>query len=372
MLDKDTQAVANWLLHSGIQNPDGSVDQHGVSVAGAFNSWFDLGTNRHSYVYSEISGYALTMLLYLHNATQEEIYLERAYKVADWLVATQRAEGGFETALYHPGTPATKPSAYHTFDVGMVLDGLVNMYALTKVEKYLTASKKAAAWLMKYQNHAGALAAQISSAGEVVDTSRTWSTQSGSYHAKIAMGLLNLFSITNEETYKQSAIRLCEYALTRQQNDGQFYTYGEEKGSNLHPFLYSAEGLYAAGAFLKEERYTVASRKAVEWVHAHIQNGLVPRHKHGEVSNYNERVDILSQAYRLFRVFGLTDTETESVRTSILKYQYFGDNATQHGGFLFGKLSDGTKTNHVNCWVTMFALQALLTRGEFSNPFYLV
>ncbi len=50
-----------------------------------------------------------------------------------------------------------------------------------------------------------------------------------------------------------------------------------------------------------------------------------------------------------------------------------------YGGFLFGRLSDGTVVPHVNSWITAFAVQSLrgyreyLDRGRFEvQPFDLV
>lgn len=367
-----TDAAARWLLHSGVQNPPGTENAARASIGGAFNAWFDPATYSYSYVYTEITGYAVTTLTYLFARTHDAEYLTRARQAGDWLLSIQTPDGAMPTAVRYAEGDFKSPHA-HTFDVGMVLNGLVCLYNATQDQRYLTGARKAADWLIRFQNADNSLAAHVTMDGKVEDTSDTWSTQPGSYHAKIAIGFLNLFRATEDVRYRAAAVGLCEYALTRQQPDGQFYTYGKEQGTNLHPHCYSAEGLWVAGQFLSEERYTEAARRATEWALAHTKEGIVPRHKH-ETFNYNERVDILAQAYRLFVVFGLADAkEAQKLKQELLDRQYQGEIETQRGGFIFGKMSDGRPAPHINCWVTMFALQALMMETDgLPDPFFLV
>jgi len=252
---------------------------------------------------------------------------------------------------------------------------LANLYRYNKDEKYLLAARKAADWLISFQDTDGSIAAQVGKDdGLIKDHSKTWSTQAGPYHAKLAIGFLNIYDLTNEEKYKIAAEKLCNYALTKQKQDGQFLTYGDLDGTNLHPHAYSAEGLYVAGMFLKNQEYLNAAKKGVEWALLNTKDGIVPRHKHGEVFNYNERVDILAQISRLAILLGISDKKIDEILLSIKKYQYFGPNKSQVGGFLFGKMSNGIEAKHVNSWVSMFALQALILDDEkkLENLFLLV
>lgn len=368
-----TDAAARWLLHSGIQNPPGAKNANGADIGGAFNAWFDPETNSYSYVYSEITGYALTALMYLYGEKGEDLYRTHARQAADWLISTQTKEGAFPTALRYAENDFKSPH-FHTFDVGMVLNGLLCLYDSTKEERYLESARKAADWLIRFQNPDGSLAAHVTAEGEVTDTPTTWSTQPGSYHAKIAIGLLHFFRASGDERYRTAAVNLCEYALTRQQPDGQFYTYGEEQGTNFHPHFYSAEGLWVVGTIIQEKRYLDAAHRATMWAHTHTKDGIVPRHKHAEF-NYNERVDVLAQGYRMFALHGLADsTEAKTLRGVLLSRQYNKDNQSQHGGFTFGVTSDGHQLPHINCWVTMFALQALLLgeSGMLPEPLFLI
>jgi hypothetical protein len=174
--------------------------------------------------------------------------------------------------------------------------------------------------------------------------------------------------------YKKVAIGLCEYALTRQQRDGQFLTYGEQSGTNLHPHSYSAEGLFVAGRYLDNRTFLESAKKAASWSIENTKDGIAPRLKHDDIFNYNERVDTLAQVYRLCRIFSLNDKRIDEVLHKIISYQSNAANAREYGGFKFGKSSSGEDLPHVNAWVTMFAIQAILLskRGEKLEPFLLV
>lgn len=367
------KAIA-WLLNSGIQNAPGSLDTRGVDISGSFNAWFNPNARTHTYAYTEISGYALTSLAHLHDEFKDTEFLRRAEYAAEWLLSIQTPDGAFPTAFYKVHDAPQKPNEYHTFDVGMVLNGLLNLYRATKEKKYLDAAKRAGDWLASLVRSTGSLPATVGDEGDVKDHAGTWSTQSGPYHTKNVIGLLNLYDITKDEAYKKAAVSLSEYALTRQTPEGQFLTYGELWGTNLHPHLYTAEGLYVAGEYLEDKRYTEAARRAATWALDNMKDGIVPRHKQNESLNYNERADVLAQAYRMGRLVSPDHPQLNALLEKLTEYQSLGDDSRQYGGFLFGKSSAGDALPHVNAWVTMFMLQALMLApgGRKFKLFHLV
>lgn len=373
-IDKHIKIARRWILESGIQAPKGMIDMNGQDMFGAFRSWYDLDKQEFSYIYTEISGYALTALLYLFEKNNIGAYLERAKMAGDWLLGTQAETGAFKTAYYTFEDSVKKPEAFVSFDIGMVCNGLANLYRGTNEEKYLFGARRAGDWLVAQQREDGSLPAQVNiNDSSVKDASDTWSTQSGSYHGKAAIGLLNLFDIIKNEKYLNSAKALLEYALGYQRENGQFLTYGKLMGTHLHPHTYTAEGLYVAGIYLNDKIYLEASKRAVEWSIGVVKDALAPRFVHNDEYNYNERVDVLAQVLRLAILFNLDSAKGKLMLEKIISYQYSGKVAGQNGGFLFGKSSIGEKINHVNSWVTMFALQAMMIfRERELNPFYLI
>lgn len=376
MHETEIELAQKWLLTSGIQNPIGTKDNRGRDVGGSFNAWYNPVTKSYSYIYSEISGYAMTTLAYLYRETKEPRYKENACKIGDWILTVESQNGTIPTAFYLSAQSVQKPGEIHSFDVGMVLDGLVCLYRETQNTAYLDGAKKAADWLISIQRHDGSVSAMIDDAtGEIKDHNGTWSTQAGPYHVKNVIGLLNLFDVTKETRYRDSAIKLCDYALTRQKPDGQFLTYGELDGTNLHPHLYSCEGLYVAGLTLNDNRFTEASLRGTKWALNQSLDGIVARHKHSDALNYNERVDILAQTLRMAALHGLQIDQADAIAAKLPQYINKEDDTATLGGFIFGKSSTGESLPHVNAWVTMFALQALRLYGKHDkafNPYYLV
>lgn len=366
--------AVGWLLGSGAQNLPGSNDIKGVDISGSFNAWFNPNARTHTYAYTEISGYALTSLVHLYQEFKQPEILKQAILVGEWLLSIQTPDGAFPTAFYKVTDAPQKPAEYHAFDVGMVLNGLVCLYRETKDARYLESAQRAADWLVSFQYNVGSLPATVDEKGKVKDHAGTWSTQSGPYHTKIAMGFLNLYDIVRDERYKAAAVKLCEYALIRQTPEGQFLTYGELWGTNLHPHLYTAEGLFAAAEYLNEPKYKEAAERSVRWALDASKDGIVPRHKQNENFNYNERVDVLAQAYRMARLLEIEHPALEPLLGRIAGYQSFADDTRQYGGFVFGKSSTGDALPHVNTWVTMFAIQALMLAPGWKkfNYFYLV
>lgn len=364
--------AVGWLLNSGIQNPSGTRIAGDIDVGGGFNVWFNPLSKSFSYVYTEISGYAVTTLVYLYREFKDEIFLERAKLTGDWLLNIQDDSGAFPTAFYRDDKER-KPNEFVTFDIGMVTNSLVNLYRETNDEKYLNSAQKATDWLLQYIKNDGSIAAMVDQNGDIKDYDGTWSTQSGSFHCKLGIGLLNLFDLTKEKRYKKAAVDLCEYALTRQRKDGQFLTYGKQLGTNLHPHSYSAEGLFVVGKYLGNEIFLESAQRAAKWSIENAENGIAPRLKHDDNLNYNERVDILAQVYRLCRIFSLDDKRVDEMLHKIISYQSNAADKREYGGFKFGKSSSGENLPHVNAWVTMFAIQALLlSKKEKSLDLFLL
>jgi hypothetical protein len=90
--------AARWMLTSGIQADNGGV-----------HAWHDLKDGNNSYLYSEITGYAMTTLLFLFRLYKDEIFLEKARSAAKWIVdEALHSCGGVKTRLYKDGVTAEK------------------------------------------------------------------------------------------------------------------------------------------------------------------------------------------------------------------------------------------------------------------------
>jgi hypothetical protein len=367
----EVDAAIDWILRaSQVQSDDPTLD-------GGFISWYDEQIQTPAYVYSEISGYMLSLLCSLWSRTGNEAVLSSAIQAGDWFLRTAHEPTGGFRCLFSIGTTRfdAKKDLIYTFDCGVILSGLVNLYRVTGQIRYLAASVTLGDWLInRMQKRTGAFLPLYDVAGDSYpENNAEWSLCSGSYHTKVAIGLINLFDVTQAEKYKRSAVAACDFALGFQQPDGRFVTFPDEGGTNLHPHCYSAEGLWVVGSYLKRTDYLEASARATAWAWCQQSSeGLIPRHHHNGENMYSERVDILCQAVRLAvihraegRLPAALDVQIERLIPIILRNQSLSSDSNAHGAFYFGRQSNGEITRHANTWVTQFAIQALTLYADF-------
>ncbi len=379
--------AADWLTGSGVQViSDNPLHKQG------FVSWYEADTQSMPYVYSEITGYLVTMMCDLYDQTRDQRFLDSAKGAADWLLRTaDPTTGGFRCLFpLKPSRFDYKHNQIYVFDTGVIISGLVNVYRASKQDKYLAAAVKAADWLISdAQKDNGAFYPVYDVEKQSFnEQDNEWSLCSGSYHTKVAIGLVNLYEATQDVKYKEAAVKACDFALTFQQADGRFISFPTEGGTNSHPHSYSAEGLWVVGKVLGREDYLQASAKATAWLlEWQSEYGYIPRHFHNGEPLYNERVDILSQALRLAAIHlaegRLLDTpetraKLDKLVAVITRNQASSEDKRINGGFYFGRLSNGDVMPHVNVWVTAFAIQGLgrydnYLRNSFKfNPFFMV
>jgi len=363
-INKRIKLAKNWLLNSGIQNLEG---EH----KGAFNSWFDVNKKNYPYLYSEITGYGITTLIYLYGLSKEEIFLERAKLAADWLIkkATHRS-GGILCRYFYKKTEfmgSFENEEMFLFDNGMVLNGITNLYEITKDEKYLKFSKKLADFIISKQKEDGSFYAVYDGKNKkLVDDGKKWSTQSGAFHNKISIGLTNLYKITEDKEYKKSAIKICDYSLKFFKDNGRVVTFSRTGNSLLHPHCYAAEGLYTVGKYFDKKKYLEYSRRATDYLFS-IQksNGGIPQFfKENNLIDF-ERLDILAQTLRLGVLNSINNEKLDKLKKRLIKFQNL--NKEQKGGFRYGYDDQGNKYEHINSWCTMFALQALILYNQHSE-----
>jgi len=349
---KSIEAISNWILNSGIQSKEGG-----------FHAWFDLDKKEFSFLYSEITGYGITALLFLNKLFGKAIFIENAKKAADWIInCAMHSTGGIKAKLYKDnltGDPAYsfKEENIYSFDTGMVLYGIVNLYKITKENKYIDASMKIADFLIhRVQDKEGwFLPIYNGKTGSTEESFDKWSNQHGSFHAKITLGLVCLYKITKNEVYRQSVEKICRNALLMQAKSGRFITNSKDNTTHLHPHCYSIEGLLYTGVSLNIPEFIEASQKAVKWMFEQVhKNGLNEIYS-PSTKDFNDlqRADILAQAMRLGLILNYKE-KIEGLKNTLLSYQYLGAESGQCGGFFYTKGS-----RHTNSWCTMFSLQAL-------------
>lgn len=372
--------IEKWLLHSGIQNLNGKDDTNG-----AFNAWYDLKLNSYPYVYSEITGYGITTLLYLNSIEKNPLLIDRAVKAADWLINHALLDsGGVLTRKYSSPKPEGDDYFFESglvfaFDSGMVLFALANLFKETRKEKYLKAAKKIADFLLTLQREDGLFEPIYNTkTGEFINTTRKWSSQSGSFLAKLSLSFLALYDITKDEKYKEAAVKVCQAALKFQEPDGRFISFRNTGATHLHPHCYTCEALYYTGKKLKNDVFIKAALKGTVWaLNNQLLDGGLPCFCDKAGVNRNQRSDVLTQVLRL-AVYFLNDEDNDdegcikarksdiyNLASKLLSFQ--NAEGEQAGGFYYGWTEEGKRLPHLNSWCSMFSLQALHNLGDYLN-----
>lgn len=375
-LARAIQSAGRWIVQSGIQIRDPRLP-----TWGAFNAWYDMDSKRHRYVYPEITGYGILTLLYLDDRRHDLRLLELARIAGDW--AIQRAIhpcGGVRPRDFYEQSERdalflADREVIVTFDSGIMIFALADLYEKTKSSSYLNASRQVADFVVDCAQKKDGLLYACYDPQKLhwLDDPAKWSTQSGPYHAKLSMGLLRLHQLTNETKYRLATERLCEACLKLQLPNGRFVTYRREKATHLHPHLYAAEGMLYAGKALGDERLTRSASKAAQWaLDQQVADGGIPCvvgfGRSGAV-NQNQRSDTLAQALRLALLCHARGElparslkKLPALMRRLLSFQ--NTRGPQAGGFLYGQEMNGVQRNHLNFWATAFALQALVLYDE--------
>lgn len=369
------QAVA-WLLGSGIQN--GGRDP---KLKGGVSAWYELEEKLYPFLYSEITGYAVSTFMFLYHIHKKNSFLQRASSAAEWLLKNAlHTDGGLKTRLYlvkHYVSPnySFDQGRIYSFDTAIVGYGLLQLYKTDPKLEYLQAVQRILYFLTRRMRKKGGdfypyFDPIKKKCGEDLGK---WSDQAGSFHAKLALLFIDYHRLTGDEFYRKSAIDLLDVVKKFQQRDGRFITGKKDDSTHLHPHAYTLEGLLYGGVHLNREDYISACHKGFQWMLNGISSdGSVSSIYVGRSFSHHERSDIVAQVLRLGSMLYALDHKKfnshlpslEEVKKHLLLFQN-RIRGCQAGGFLYGSATDGLVRMHLNSWSTMFAIQALWMHDEF-------
>ena len=364
------EKTALWLLNSGIQNESTNPALHG-----GVHGWYDVPNRSYPFLYSEITGYALSTFVFLYRVTGQRIWLNKAEAAGKWLIRSALHEsGGILTRHYFDGDGQTSQYSFkggwlYAFDTAMAGYGLVQIQrekprkefsdALQKIFHFFesTLKKKKGIYFPYYETG-------NKNPGE---NSEKWSDESGAFHAKLALFFIDYYRLTGKKESRAAALDLLNQTLKLQKRDGRFVTRKMDDSTLLHPHAYALEGLVYGGWHLKQKKYLDAAWRGLDWAKKAIsKNGFVCALYDGKRFLDFERVDVISQILRVGALsFAIKKGSTpiaqpllKKVRERLLYYQFVQE-GQQNGAFLYGSDEDRRIKLHLNSWVSMFALQAI-------------
>lgn len=207
--------------------------------------------------YPETTGYIVPTFYDYAEFSGEENLRTRARQLADWEIEVQMPNGAVQAGLFRGKNAEQKPAVFNT---GQVILGWCRAYLETRDEKYLAAAKRAGDWLIENQAADGAWR---------VASSET-ETSVHAYDVRTAWSLLEIYDITNEKKYLESATKKLEWVLSQQRDNGWFaenaFFVSADKWTvpPTHTIAYVMEGLQESFRITNDERYLQATLKTAE------------------------------------------------------------------------------------------------------------
>lgn len=362
-LEERIGLVKSWLLSSGIQSEEGG-----------FYAWQDMDDNSHSYLYSEITGYAITTMCFIYKLTKDEIFMRKARAAAQWILQDAiDPSGGVLTRKYVKNSVdhySFERGNVYSFDCAMVAFGMLKLYKATSDAAYLHCAEKIVGFLNNKMRKDSGLYYPVFDAKNNIpqEDAQKWSTQSGSFHCKLALCLCDMADIKNDPSYNVMAKRLIESSIKSFYKEDRFVTNAINNTSHLHPYSYTLEGMLYYAYKTKDDSYKDIIEKAFDWESVlQSEDGGFPTQLFGsqEPEVAYQRSDIQAQVLRL-SYFIRSEISREKLLERVLERQNVSWG--HKGGFLFGADKDGSFKKHSNAWCSMFALQALyLASGQVNK-----
>ncbi len=329
--------AGEWFLGSGIQTPLGGVCRYYRS---------DLERNHP--VSTEITGYTISALVYLHSLTKDRRYLERATAAARFLTRTawdrERAAMPFE-----PGGPS------YFFDCGIIVRGLLAAWRALGEPEYLDVAAALGRAMA-----ADFFAAETEDFHPVVSLpdkrpgardALRWSQSSGCYQLKAAMAWWDLAEATGEAGFRAHYERVLAYSLRTCAAFLPGHADPHKVMDRLHAFAYFLEGLLPAS---REPVCATALCTGIGTMAGHLRR-IAPQFERSDVYAQLLRIRLYADWAGVVPLdFGTARTEAERLAA----FQLAATDPRIDGGFSFGEQA-GSPLPYVNPVSTAFGLQAL-------------
>jgi hypothetical protein len=332
------EKASQWFLHSGIQEASGGVAR-----------FYRSDVQRNAAVSHEITGYAVSALVYLQQGTGNAECLEAGLRAARYL-AREGWDRANSTFAFEPGAPYA-----YFFDIGIIVRGLLAAWRVTGDEEFRSRAGDAALSLAFDFLGEGDFHPIIElPEKQAVARDARWSRQPGCYQLKSALAWRDLED--------EHAARLFESVLAYSLETHESFLSGESGErvmDRLHAYCYFLEALLAVSD--REE-----CRAALAWGIARAA-GLFR-----EVSPRFERSDVSAQLLRVrliahhMEAVALDAPAAREEASRAACFQASSEDSRIDGGFWFGRRA-GEMLPFVNPVSTAFCAQALELWREYER-----
>ncbi len=333
------ERAGRWFLESGIQTPDGGVARYYRT---------DLQANAP--ISNEITGYAVSALVFLYERTEKIVYRDAALRAARFLTRTAWDDAN-ATFPFEPGSNLS-----YFFDTGIIVRGLLAAYRMSGEDEFRERANQAALSLAFDFLGEGEFHPVIElPEKQPLPHEAKWSRSPGCYQLKSALAWRDLGD--------EQAGRLFEAVLAYSLGTHDSFLVGhpDDVMDRLHAYCYFLEALLAVS---HRTDVREALRAGIERV-----GGLLR-----QTASRFERSDVSAQLLRVRLIAhhqGAAELDIEAAREEADRVAAFQETqGSLAGGFWFGSRS-GQMLPYSNPVSTAFGMQALALwedhrKGEWS------
>jgi hypothetical protein len=347
--DNLTEAAGRWFLRSGIQEPSGGVARY-----------YRSDIRQNAPVSTEITGYAVSALLFFHGRTGQPEYLNAALQAARFLTRTAWDATLQTFPFEHSVNGDRKRALAYFFDCGIIVRGLLAAWRVSKESEFRdTAIAAGRAMLKDFQTRDAIHPILALPAKRPLAYEPRWSASPGCYQLKSAMAWQELFEATGEMDF----FRAYESAVTAAMAGDYDFLPGETNREKvmdrLHAYAYFLEGL---APMLHRSDCAHVFREGIDRMAAYLAE-IAPLFARSDVYAQLLRVRMLGEATG---VVPLDQAVAAREAAQAGSFQVTSPDARVAGGFLFGKKC-GEPMPFVNPVSTAFCVQALAWWDDRKN-----
>jgi len=332
--------AGSWYVKSGIQEPGGGVARYYLADVG-----------RNALVSTEITGYAVSALVYLYGRRGNPSFLEAAVRAGRFL-AERAWNPLLKTFPFEHSDNGAQPQALtYFFDCGIIVRGLLTLWRATGDDSLLVCAREAgrsmeADFIRERDIHP----ILTLPAKQPLRYTPQWSRSPGCYQLKSALAWHELFEATGETSFRTSYERALRLAL--ESKDAFLPAETPEKTMDrLHAYCYFLEAVMP-------HPNRPECRNALEEGIGRVSGYL------REIAPLFARSDVYAQLLRV-RLYAenlagmpLQEAEAAEEAASIQTFQCESSDGRIDGGFYFGRKGE-TMLPFVNPVSTAFCVQAL-------------
>jgi hypothetical protein len=334
--------LIDWFLYSRIFDGEAYLEYYSARRSGP--------------KYPEITGYAISLCCMLYQRNKDRRFIDRAETCVNFMTRIVKAGG----------VPCLRDNLLYSFDTGVYVSGLFNLYALTKKQVYLSEAEKSLQWTYSLWNRSRFAAVNR------VPKNRDWYHVPSVHLSKLVIPLIKASEVFNEQEYMSTALELLEKCKKLQNEDGGFRINESSNRIMTHPHCYATEGvLYAYHKSKRQELLDVAEKSAA-WLRKaqnpdgsfNLSYGIDKNTRRERARNRIKATDSTAQATRIWKLLGVNHS---GIRKA---YNYLNSQRKDNG---LGLYRIPSMRASVYSWPTFFYMHSLMLpfrQLEYSNELF--